>query len=149
MIESAELLLRKVVRSQFDEKWGTAADARMYTILGTPAVEVIERNRSAREKQYRFAETTSTDQVLDFCYLGQLIQLIISGDSWELFKRAFSDKRELQDLAKAIFPVRNDKAHFRSVPDNELLRCRVAVTDLAARLQVLDQPHARGDSITA
>ncbi len=137
-IESAELQLRKVIRGRFIERWGSGADARMSSILGAQAGEVIERNRTKYQTQYRSAERPAPDPILDFCYLGQLVQLMISGESWDLFKAPFVDKRELQDLAKAISLVRNDRAHFRSVPEIELLRCQVAVSDLAARLRSLD-----------
>ena len=43
---------------------------------------------------------------------------------------AFRDKRELEDLIRAIVPVRNDAAHYRSVPRRELERCRLAIDDL-------------------
>lgn len=136
-IESAELELRKIVRRRFTERWGSGADSRMSSILGAQTVEVIERNRAKYQTQYRSAERPAPDPILDFCYLGQLVQLMISGEAWDLFKSAFVDKRELQDLAKAISLVRNDRAHFRSVPELELLRCQVAVSDLTARLRSL------------
>lgn len=81
----------------------------------------------------------ANDPVLDFCYLGQLVQFMIAGESWDLFKNAFSDKRELQDFAKAISVVRNERAHFRSVPELELMRCQVAVSDLTQRLNRLEK----------
>jgi len=138
-IESVELQLRTVVRRLFTERWGSAAEARMSSILGPEALLVIERNRVKYEKQYRSAERPAADPILDFCYLGQLAQLMISGESWDLFKPAFVDKRELQDMAKAISLVRNDRAHFRSVPELELMRCQVAISDLRSRLQKLEQ----------
>jgi hypothetical protein len=146
-IESVELELRKVIRRRFTEKWGAGADTRMSTILGPPALEVIERNRTKYQTQYRSAERPTPDPILDFSYLGQLVQLMIDGNSWDLFKAAFVDKRELQDLAKAISLVRNDRAHFRSVPELELLRCQVAVSDLAARLRSLDEPQSQESAI--
>jgi hypothetical protein len=139
-IESAELQLRKAVRRRFVERWGSAADSRMSSILGSQALEMIERNRTKYEKQYKSAERATPDPILDFCYLGQLVQLMIAGESWDLFKSPFVDKRELQDLAKAISIVRNERAHFRSVPELELLRCQVAVSDLAVKLRTLEEP---------
>jgi hypothetical protein len=142
-IEAAELQLRTVVRRLFSERWGSGADARMSSILGPEALVVIERNRNKYQTQYRSAERPAPDPILDFCYVGQLVQLMISGDSWDLFKGAFVDKRELQDLAKAISLVRNDRAHFRSVPELESLRCQVAVSDLTARLRSLQGTQPR------
>ena len=67
---------------------------------------------------------------------------MMASQSWQLFRAAFDDKRQLEDLAKAIIPVRNDAAHFRSVPELELLRSRVAVSDLTNRMKALEgQPE--------
>ncbi len=44
--------------------------------------------------------------MLDFGYLGQLSQLMIANQAWELFRSAFSDKRQFEDQCKAIVPVR-------------------------------------------
>lgn len=147
LIGSTEAELRNTVRRQFNGRWGSGADARMCAILGPDAMTVIERNRAKYQTQYRSVKTQAFDPILDFCYLGQLVQLMISSGSWDLFKAAFTDKRELQDLAKAISPVRNDSAHFRSVPELELLRCQVAVSDLTARLRALDEPQSQESSV--
>ena len=55
-----------------------------------------------------------------------------AGPAWELFRDMFRDKRQLEDLVKAVTPVRNDRAHFRIVPERELDRCRLACEDLTA-----------------
>ena len=135
MIEGIELDLRALVRRKYEEKWGKAADRRMREVLGEDARRTIERNRASYIAKY--GEDGKHDPVLDFAYLGQLSQLMVANEAWELFRSAFSDKRQLDDLCKAIVPVRNDRAHFRSVPDQELLRCRVATTDLAKALKRL------------
>src|SRR5262249_48256872 len=96
--------------------------------LGDTAWQTIERNRESYIAKYGLDQ--KHDPVLDFAYLGQLSQLMIANEAWELFKSSFRDKRQLEDLCRAIVPVRNDRAHFRSVPDQELPRCRVATTDL-------------------
>ena len=72
--------------------------------------------------------------MLEFTYLGQLVALMTTGDAWAFFKQPFRDKRELEDLVKAITPVRNDAAHCRTVPLKELRRCRLAIDDLLALL---------------
>jgi hypothetical protein len=60
---------------------------------------------------------------------------MISGEAWELFRKPFRDRREWEDLIRAITPMRNDAAHFRSVPLRaELERCRMAIDDLTALL---------------
>jgi hypothetical protein len=107
----------------------------MQQVLGEDAWQTIQRNRASYVAKYD--DGGKYDPVLDFAYLGQLSHLIMSNQAWELFRSAFTDKRQLEDLCKAIVPVRNDRAHFRSVPDQELLRCRVAVTDLAKALSRL------------
>jgi len=134
-IEAIELELRALVRRKYEEKWGTAADRRMREVLGEDAWRTIERNRASYLAKY--GDSGKQDPVLDFAYLGQLSQLMIANQAWELFRSAFSDRRQLEDLCKAIVPVRNDRAHFRSVPDQELLRCRVATADLAKALKRL------------
>jgi hypothetical protein len=134
-IEAIELELRALVRSKYEEKWGTAADRRMREVLGEDAWKTIERNRASYVAKY--GDYGKHDPVLDFAYLGQLSQLMMANQAWELFRSPFSDKRQLEDLCKAILPVRNDRAHFRSVPDQELLRCRVAMADLAKALKRL------------
>jgi hypothetical protein len=97
----------------------------------------VRRQRNRASYIAKYGEEGKHDPVLDFAYLGQLSQLMVANQAWELFRSAFSDKRQLEDLCKAIVPVRNDRAHFRSVPDQELLRCRVATTDLAKALKRL------------
>jgi hypothetical protein len=114
----------------------------MREVLGEDACRTIERNRASYIAKY--GEDRKHDPVLDFAYLGQLSQLITANEAWELFRSAFTDKRQVEDLCKAIVPVRNDRAHFRSVPDQELLRCRVATTDLAKALKRLSQTANAG-----
>jgi hypothetical protein len=132
MIESIELDLRALVRRKYTERWSENADRKMRQILGEDAWRTIERNSTSYVAKY--GEDKKHDHVLDFAYLGQLSQLMLANDAWELFRAGFSDKRQVDDLVKAIVPVRNDRAHFRSVPDQELLRCRVATVDLAKAL---------------
>jgi hypothetical protein len=138
MIEQVERRLRALIRRRFSDEWHTGADGRMRSILGEQAMATIDRNRAKYETQYALTTRPDLDPILDFCYLGQLIQLMVAGPAWQLFRTAFDDKRQLEDLAKAIIPVRNDAAHFRSVPELELLRSRVAVSDLVARLNQLE-----------
>ena len=71
-------------------------------------------------------------EILDFAYLGQLCELMKSRQSWALFKDMFRDVREFEDKVKDILPVRNDSAHFRRVPERELMRCKLSCEDLIA-----------------
>ena len=98
----------------------------------------IDRNRDKGAKTYQLADKSgSVNDFLDYSYLGQLMQLMQAKDVWTIYGGPFRDKRELEDLMKAITSVRNDTAHFRSVPEKELMRCRVAVSDLEKRLDAL------------
>jgi hypothetical protein len=135
-ISNLERELRAAIRSRFVERWGSNADGRIERILGETSVATIHRNRDKYLKQYKYSDAPHGDDILDFLYLGQLIQLMRSNETWDLFKTPFRDKRQLEDLAAAIIPVRNDAAHFRTVPSNELDRCRVAVHDLRRILGV-------------
>lgn len=136
-ISALERELRAVIRGKYSERWGDSADARIHNLLGTDGIETVNRNRAKYLKQYKFSDALHGDEILDFLYLGQLRQLMTAGDAWALFTPAFRDKRQLEDLTGAIIPVRNDAAHFRSVPPNELDRCRIAVGDLRSLLKHL------------
>lgn len=70
--------------------------------------------------------------MLEFAYLGQLGDLMKSGKSWALFRDMYRDTRELEDMLRDVNPVRNEFAHFRSVPNRELDRCRIRCEDLLA-----------------
>jgi hypothetical protein len=83
----------------------------------------------------RSKQGVDTDEVLNFTYLGQLGQLMVWNKSWDLFSDLFRDKRELEDVIRDIVPVRNDSAHFSSVPEHELIRCRVRCVDLMTILE--------------
>jgi hypothetical protein len=106
----------------------------MQKILGREAWATVERNREKYARQYKTSQPAANLDILDFCYLGQLIQLATANEAWDLFRTPFRDKRELEDRASAIIPVRNDQAHFRAVPAKELDRCRIAVDDLTLLL---------------
>ena len=67
---------------------------------------------------------------MDCMYLGHLGTLIEHNSAWVLFKDLFRDKRQFQDILKAITPVRNRRAHFVEVPEKELERCRINCDDL-------------------
>jgi hypothetical protein len=133
VIREVETQLRKLVQGKYEERWGSGAHSKMERILGAKAVQEVEERRAKRRQQFPYDE--GSDDLLDFTYFGQLIQLMVGGDGWEMFRSAFRDKRELEDLARAITVVRNEAAHFRHVNDTELKRCEVAASDLRTRLQ--------------
>lgn len=129
-IESLERTLRQLVRDSYETRWGASAESRIRKTLGESSWAAIERNRERYLQQYRLNPNGKTPEVLEFCYLGQLVQLMVANEAWDLFKAPFRDKRQLEDLIGSIVPVRNDAAHFRSVPQKELDRCRLAADDL-------------------
>jgi hypothetical protein len=129
-IAALELALRQKIRDKYRGKWGDKADGQIQRVLGDTAWSAVERNREKYRRQYKTSPDDSNLEVLDFCYLGQLGQLMTANQAWELFRSPFRDKRELEDMIRSIVPVRNDGAHFRSVPERELMRCRLAVDDL-------------------
>jgi hypothetical protein len=129
LVELVEQKLRALIRTRYAANWGDA-DRQIAATLGAEAMGVIDRNRAKHHAAYAGGiDPTSTD-LLDYCYLGQLGQLMMANNAWALFREAFRDKRELEDLLRAITPVRNDLAHFRRVPAKELDRARVAADDI-------------------
>lgn len=131
LVEQVELSLRRLVRVAYDKKWGGQADRQIELALGAAAWAQVSENRSKYLGNYPASAPGGTrDEVLNFTYLGQIAELILSNKSWDLFEHLFRDKRELQDMIRDITPVRNDSAHFRAVPEHELNRCRVRCIDL-------------------
>jgi hypothetical protein len=133
-IAEVEATLRQLVRQNYAAAYGADADERIRRTLGEDAWKIIERNRARYETQYPRGPKVEVRELLEFTYLGQLVALMTTGDAWAFFKQPFRDKRELEDFVKAITPVRNDAAHFRTVPLKELQRCRLATDDLLALL---------------
>ena len=143
-IETVELALRRLVETKYRAHWGESAEHQMRKALGDESWKVIEKNRERHAKQYASAPPGERS-VLDYTYLAQLTQMMLASDAWELFRHLFRDKRHLEDLVKAIAPVRNDRAHFRVVPLLELRRAQVACEDLLTMIQNLEPlaPYAR------
>ncbi len=136
-IQALETTLRTLVRSKYRQRWAGSADTRFRKLLGEQAWSTIERNRDKYLAQYRTSPPNGDLEILDFCYLGQLAQLMTANAAWDLFRTPFRDRRELEDLIRTIVPVRNDAAHFRSVPQRELERCRLAIDDLTRLISQL------------
>ncbi len=138
LIERLEKRLRKLVVVGYTQRWGAKAESMMREYLGESATRVIDENRKKAVKAYRLAgETDSMNEFLDFSYLGQLGQLMMTNEGWTLFREPFKEKRLLQEEMTKITRVRNDAAHFRSVPKLELMRCQIAVADLEKSLDSL------------
>ncbi len=130
MLEELELNLRRLVRTRFEERWPGNVDTRIAACLGEASWARIRDGESKYRATYHVASKTQQLNTLDFTYLGQLGQLITWNAAWDMFKPMFRDKRELEDMLRDISQVRNDSAHFRSVPKRELDRCRIRCEDL-------------------
>lgn len=130
LIKQTELALRELVRAKFSAKFGDGSLDAIRRILGEKAWTEIQAVKDKSDKQYKFSRLQSVRDLMSCMYLGQLGALMVSGDTWGLFKDLFRDKRELEDKLAAIFPVRNDCAHFCPAPEKELSRCRIACDDL-------------------
>ena len=138
LIKETELRLRKVVRKSFDGRWKGKADDKIKALLGEKAWTEIIKLRDAYSKRYTRPGFVATTDVLDFTYLGQLGQLILANDAWDMFKPLFVDKRQLQEILRDITPVRSDSAaHFRTVPERELTLCKIRCSDLCGILEKL------------
>ena len=130
-IERVELTLRAVVRKAYSERWGTHADAQIESVLGADSWKVLQENKAKSARSYRYSSHPTLNDILHFAYFGQLTQLMLSRQAWDMFKTKFRDKRELEDIVKDVTPVRNDRAHFRTVPARELQRCVLRCGDLS------------------
>ncbi|EIU7187648.1 hypothetical protein ACO3H4_12520 [Pseudomonas aeruginosa] len=130
LIEETELTLRNVVFQAYVTAFGQDALAKMKKVLGDATWEKILAIQEKSAKQYKLSRQPDNRDLMSCMYIGDLQALIISNIAWANFKPFFRDKRELEDLIKAIAPVRNDRAHFSVVPEKELERCRIACDDL-------------------
>jgi hypothetical protein len=143
LIEETELALRKLIREKYSTKWADGAEARMRKVLTEKELGDLEYARMRSGKAYPLSGPTAAGDVLDYLYLGQLTKLVQAGETWDQFSGLFRGRKEvLQDLVSKIAPVRNDRAHFRPVPEKELLRCSLACDDLLTLLRT--QPSRRG-----
>jgi len=130
LLEELELNLRRLIRTRFDERWPGRTNIQIAACLGEESWNRILENKRRYEATYQGRAKNEELSTLDFTYLGQLGQLITWKQAWEMFKQMFRDKRELDDMLRDITPVRNDSAHFRSVPKKDLDRCRMRCEDL-------------------
>jgi hypothetical protein len=123
------------VRKKYSERWTADADNRIRSVLGTQSWNTIIENKQKAAKSYRYTSHSPDGDVLHYAYFGQLVQLMLANQAWDMFSPMFRDKRELEDIAKDVTPVRNSSAHFRTVPERELLRCRLRCEDLLQLLR--------------
>jgi hypothetical protein len=135
IVEETEIALREIVRKKYESRWRHQVEARYRDAIGVDSWDRVLENKTKGERAYKYSKPQFNDPLLDFAYLGQLVQMIISNAAWDMFKHLFRDKRQLEDIVADITPVRNDHAHFRRVPERELLRCRLRCEDLLYLLE--------------
>jgi hypothetical protein len=135
-IEEVELALRKLVRSTYDARFGGGADTKIKSRFSEKELADLEGHRARHEAAYPLSPRNHGAELLDYCYLGQLVKLIHSDDVWSEVRGLFRGRKEvLQELVAKISPVRNDRAHFRPVPEKELQRCVLACDDLLTMIR--------------
>ena len=140
VIRKTEIALRTLVYRKYSEKWPGREFKMMKKVLGKDW-QTIEKVRNQAQSAYPLSPSHQR-MLMDCMYLGQLGALMESNQAWGIFKELFGDKREFGRMLKAIFPVRNDIAHFVSVPPKELKRCEIACDDVLVMVNRAD--HRRG-----
>jgi hypothetical protein len=132
LIERVEVELRKLVRALYAEKWGAGAEGRLRKIFSEKEIASLESRKQKHLESYPLAPgQIASGDFLDYLYLSDLARLVTAQETWDKFSPIFDKRKELlQGKLEQIAPVRNDRAHFRAVPENELLRCKLACNDL-------------------
>ena len=129
-IEEVESTLRVFVKMKYEMEWPHSAYNEMERNLGLEAWNKLESLKEKANSYYPLLRHRKEREIMECMYFGQLIDLMLNNSTWRLFKSTFKDKRQVQDIANAIIPVRNDRAHFVTVADKELERCGIVCDDL-------------------
>ena len=138
LIKETEIALRSLVYKKYGEKWPGRGVTMMKRVLGDDW-DSVEKVRRQSKAAYRLSPGYERP-LMDCMYLGQLGALMENNQAWDLFKSLFRDKREFGRMLRDIFPVRNDIAHFVTVPPKELQRCGITCDDMLVILrQVIDE----------
>lgn len=142
-IKQVELALRKVVWDMYLEHWQEDSFRIVAKALGPDVLRQLEKQQKRHCQRYPMTKTDTQQEpdILEFCYISQLEQLMTYSPAWLLFRPLFRDQREMRDLFAAIRQVRNDQAHFRTVPRRETERCLLACGDLLAILERNPMPR--------
>ena len=135
LIEDVELQLRARVLAAARTKWGDHAERSIVGLLGENQRTALEGLRTKHKAAYPLSTEKPATTLLDYFYLGQLVEVMLTNDLWGEFKAIFREKDALQRLVAPVSKVRNDRAHFRAVPDKELQRCIIACDDLLTHLR--------------
>lgn len=138
LIKETEVALRSLVYMKYREKWPGREVAMMKRVL-RDEWKSVEKVRRQAKAAYPLSPSYERP-LMDCMYLGQLGALVESNQAWDMFKGLFGDKREFGRMLRHIFPVRNDIAHFVTVPPKELQRCGITCDDMLVILrQVIDE----------
>ena len=131
-IDETETTLRKLVWKKYNEKWPGRGERMMGKVLG-PEWKKVEDRHEKKRSAYRFSQREVT--VMESMYLGELRNLILSNQAWELFQSVFGDRRTVETKIGETIPVRNDLAHPAPIPRKELWRCWIACDDMLAMMR--------------
>lgn len=138
LIKETEVALRSLVYGKYAEKWPGREVVMMKRVLGKEW-EKIEKTWQQAKDAYPLSPGHERS-LMECMYLGQLGKLMESNQAWELFRGLCGEKREFARMLKDIYPVRNDIAHFVTVPPKELQRCWIACDDVLVMVkQAVDE----------
>jgi len=133
-IVETERTLRGVLREVYAGRYGDGAAAKIEEALSTHERESLARALRARPPG---AEALS---VVDYLTLGQVQNLLLTGDGWKEASRRYGWGNDLHQRLTAAFdqgikPIRNAIAHFREVEPDRLQRASLACSDVLAMLR--------------
>jgi hypothetical protein len=131
-IKELELSLRRVIRRVLEERYAGKADQRITLAIGEEA-QGQAQERLARSLRFRPASDSSTSEILEFLYMGDL-EKIISGNEWQHFRDIFGDKKETQRNLQIAAGCRNEVQHFRTLPKRECAKAWVAASELIEKI---------------
>jgi len=133
-IVETERTLRGVLREVYAGRYGDGAAAKIEEALSTHERESLARALRARPPG---AEALS---VVDYLTLGQVQNLLLTGDGWKEASRRYGWGNDLHQRLTAAFdqgikPIRNAIAHVREVEPDRLQRASLACSDVLAMLR--------------
>ena len=112
-LQRAEIALRDLVRDRYSKEFRGGYVRRIGDVLGEDAARRLDERKRAWERSN--PRTEPSGDLLDFTYLGELLQLIIR--EWRLFSMDLPEKREFTSGMDLLIRVRNEIAHSRHVDD--------------------------------
>lgn len=85
-----EQTIRGIIRDKYAGHWQGGVEKAVRRALGDGSWSVVERNREKYGKQYRTTPADGEIDLFDFLYLGQLGQLMMANEAWDLFRGPLS-----------------------------------------------------------